>query len=440
MKTLRTWYGRVAGLGVGLAGLLPRPALAIDIPFRSFSGSAAIGPPAEVYAAKLQNITELALGSPGALHFVRLPGLPTIPAQFSGSILDAVAAGASGGGYDAAYVSGSDLNKAWGFLYNSAMPFGPTFDEYLGFLYGKSIAGQQSGLELMQGILDRHNRNVVAIPIVGSSEQLSGYFPEPIGEVKGHKGIGLEGLCQRGWTLRYLPPAENVLGLACDELVARGVIPSRKLSFIAAVAGTGSLVSAVKAGTIQGFEFSTPLDDVSQLFNTVDNPGTVGVRYVHVPGWQQEFLITYLIINKQVWNGFSLAQRTLAHSVGRDNVLSSFAENMRQQGTALTTILGANRTDADPSNDMVLVRWPRRDQERLSAATIRFLNARIDDGTLPAADRQDFATVLGALRNYVHDSDQYWDERRVNPQLRFDGWKTSTGEPWKDCFGFSASP
>jgi hypothetical protein len=128
----------VAGLGLGLAGLLPRPALAADIPFRSFSASAAIGPPAEVYAAKLQNVTELALGSSGALHFVRLPGLPAIPAQCAGSILDAVAAGAANGGYDAAYVSGSDLNKAWGFLYNSAVPFGPTFDEYLGFLYGKS--------------------------------------------------------------------------------------------------------------------------------------------------------------------------------------------------------------------------------------------------------------------------------------------------------------
>jgi TRAP-type mannitol/chloroaromatic compound transport system substrate-binding protein len=432
LKTLRTSTASLAGLMVGAFALGGRPGLAADIPFRSFSASAAIGPPAEAYAAKLQNITRIALGAPGELHFVRLPGLPEIPAPFGGSILTAVAAGAAGGGYDAAYISGSDLNKAWGFLFNSAMPFGPTFDEYLGFLYGKSIVGQQSGLELMQGILDLHDRNVVAIPIVGSSEQLSGYFPEPIGDVKGHRGIGLEGLCQKGWTLRYLPPGENVLGMACDDLAARGVIPAKRLAFIAAVAGTGSLVSAVKAGTIQGFEFSTPLDDVSQLFNTADNPGTVGVRYVHVPGWQQEFLITYMLINKQVWNGLSPAQQALASSVARDNVLSSFAENMRQQGAALKVILEANRNDTDPNNDLVLVNWPRRDLERLSAATINFLNARVNDAALPAADRQDLATILEALRNYVRDSDRYWDERRVNPQMRFDSWKNPAGEPWEN--------
>jgi len=212
-------------------------ALATDIYFRSFTTSAAMGPPAEDYAAKLQNITNVALGPSGEVRFVKLPGIPAIPSQFGGDIVKAVGAGAAGGGFDASYNSGSELNKAWGFLYNSGVPFGPGFDEYLGFLFGKSVDGQRTGLELLQSILDLNGKNVVAVPIVGNAEQLSGYFYEPIGDAGTTQGIGLAGLCQRNWTFRYLPPGEYTLNRACDDLVAQGVIPAKNLKFIAPIPG-----------------------------------------------------------------------------------------------------------------------------------------------------------------------------------------------------------
>ena len=124
---------------IALATLTPHTALAGDIRYRSFSASAAIGPPAEAYAAKLQTVTQTTMGAAGEVHFVKLPGLPAVPAQFGGDIVSAVAAGEAGGGFDAAYISGGDLNRAWGFIFNSGVPFGPTFDEFVGFLYGKSI-------------------------------------------------------------------------------------------------------------------------------------------------------------------------------------------------------------------------------------------------------------------------------------------------------------
>ncbi|HMG53856.1 MAG TPA: hypothetical protein VK601_10245, partial [Kofleriaceae bacterium] len=385
--------GGIAG-AIALTALTSNVAFAGNINFRSFSASAAIGPPAEAFAAKLQTVTNTALGSSGEVHFVKLPGVPAIPAQFAGDIVAAVAAGQSSGGFDAAYISGSDLNKAWGFIYNSGVPFGPTFDEFLGFLYGKSIDGGKTGLDLVQEILEAKHRNVVAIPVVGSPEQLSGYFPEPMETVHGHRGIGLAGLCQEHWTLRYLPPGENVLGMACDDLVATGKISHKNISFIQAVPGGGSLVDAVMAGTLQGFEFATPLDDVSQLFNTANNPGTVGVRFVHTPGWQQQFLITWMIINKQVWSSMSAAQQILTQTVARDHVLSSYGENMRQQGASLKYILEAGKHDGDPDTGVVMARWPTRDQMRLRDATIRFLNGRVDDAALPSGDREDYAKVL----------------------------------------------
>lgn len=420
----------LAALAASALALAAQPALAAEITFRSFSTSAAIGPPADAYAAKLAEVSSTVLGPAGEVRFTKLPGIPAVPAKFGGSITAAVGAGAAGGGFDAAYTSGSDINKAWGFLFNSGVPFGPTFDEYLGFLYGKSIDGERSGLDLIQQILDANGRNVVAIPIVGSSEQLSGYFKAPLDDVSGEKGIGLAGLCAAPWTLRYLTPGENVLNQACDDLAAAGVIPAKTLKFVAPIPGGGSLVEAMQANLLQGFEFATPLDDLSQVFNTAENPGTQGARYVHFPGWQQQFLITWMLVNKPVWNGLTPAQQTLVKTVARDHVLSSYGENVRQQGTALRAILEANDGDQDPSNDMVLVPWPAKDQERMIGATIRFLNNRVNDATLPAGDRRDYATVLEALRKYVRANDLYWDDREARTKSRFDDWTNAAGEGW----------
>jgi TRAP-type mannitol/chloroaromatic compound transport system substrate-binding protein len=420
----------VAGLLPCALALAAPSARAIDINYRSFSGSATMGPQAQAFASKLDALSSLTLGQGNGVRFVPLPGVPAIPSQFGGNIVAAVGAGTAGGGFDAAYNSGSELNKTWGFLYNSCIPFGPTFDEFLGFLFGKSVDGRTTGLELLQATLDLRNRNVVAIPIVGSSEQLSGYFAKPLSDVPGAKGIGLAGLCQQPWTFRYLPPGEYVLGKACDNLVTSGVIPAKNIKFIAAIPGGGSLVDAVKAGQLQAFEFATPLDDVSQLFNGVDNPGTVGVRYVHLPGWQQQFLITWLLVNRTVWGSLTPAQQALTYGVARDHVVASYGENLRQQGEALSTILAANRSDANPDNDLVLAEWPKKDQELMSLASNQMLNERTTDATLPAADREDLKTILEALRKYVRANDRYWTERGVRPELRFNGWTSPTGESW----------
>lgn len=417
---------------LGTLAALSTPALADTIRFRSFSASAAMGPPAVAFADKLDSLTTTVLGSQGEVHFVALPGTPAVPAQFAGDVVASVGAGEAGGGFDAAYSSGGDLNKTWGFIYNSGVPFGPTFDEFVGFLYGKSVDGQHTGLELVQSILDANHKNVVVLPIVGGSEQLSGYFKEPIGDSNGHRGIGLDGLCEKNWTLRYLPPAENILNIACDDMVESGRIHRKKLNFIQAVPGGGSLNDAVAAGTIDGFEFATPLDDVSQVFSTPNNPGTQGLRFVHAPGWQQQFLITWMIINKTVWNRMTPAQQALVQTTARDSVLTSYGMNMQQQGAALQTILDANKGDHDPSNDMVLSTWGTRDQIKLRNATIKFLNARITDASLPAADRKDYNTILEALRRYVRANDKYWDHRDVKTQLRFEDWANQLGQCWEE--------
>jgi TRAP-type mannitol/chloroaromatic compound transport system substrate-binding protein len=431
IKYVNSKFTRIILIGlatVALATMTSGRAIAREIPYRSFSASAAIGPPAQAFAARLQAVTSTALGVGGEVHLVQIPGTPPIPAQFP-DIIAAVAAGQAGGGFDAAYISGGDLNKAWGFLYNSGVPLGPSFDEFLGFLYGKSIDGGATGLELAQEILTARGRGVVALPIVGSPEQLSGYFREPLDDVRGHRGIGLSGLCQQHWTLRYLPPGEDVINRACDDLVADGRIPAKNLSFIEAVSGGGSLLQAVLAGTIQGLEFATPLDDLSQLFGSSGNVGTAGLRFVHTPGWQQQFLITWMIVSRPVWDSLDARQQALFQTAAQAHVASSYAENLRQQGAALQTILETNR--GNPKSEIVLSRWPLRDLGRLRAATIRVLDERTTSAAFPAADRADYARILEALRRYVQGNDNYWDHRQVAPQLRFDDWESPDGECWE---------
>jgi TRAP-type mannitol/chloroaromatic compound transport system substrate-binding protein len=424
-----SFFGFAVAVFVCAALLAAQSALAQYISFRSFSDWAAIGPPADEYAAKLLSISTAALGKDGKVHFTKYVPTPAVPKEFK-NVMDAVSAGgplAGGTGFDAAYVSGGDLSPAWGFIYNSGVPFGPNFDEFIGFLYGKSVDdGTTTGLDLLQQILDK---NVVAFPIVASSQQGSGYFMLPVGNAGSTPGIGLAGLCQQNWTFRYLPPAQYVIDRACDNLVAGGVIPKKNIKFITAIHGGGSLVKAVADGQIQAYEMATPLDDFTQLFALPEgNPGTVRTRYMHFPGWHQPFLITYMIINKKVWNKLSPAQQALAMSVARDNVVSSYGENLRQQGAKLKQILTANDRDTNPENDMVLVQWPQSDLVLLRDATIQFLNARASDAKLSEQDRKDYGKTLDSLRMYVSANNGYWKVREVPNALRFQGWHDPDGK------------
>ncbi len=425
---------RIGAVAAALVWAIPWPAPvahAMEISFRSFSASAAIGPPADEYAAKLARLSAIVLGEGGQVRFTRYSPTPAVPKEFK-DIVAAVGAGgplAGGNGFDAAYISGSELDPVWGFVYNSGVPFGPEFDEFIGFLYGKSVAGGKStGLDLLQELLDKRGRNVVAVPIVGSSQQASGYFMKPVGDAGPTPGIGLAGLCQQDWTFRYLPPAQYVLDRACDTLVATGAIPKKNIKFVTAVAGKGSLVKAVADGQLQAYEFATPLDDVSQLFGLPEgNPGTTGTRYIHFPGWHQQFLITYMIINRRVWGMMSPAQQALVMTVARDHVVSSYGENIRQQGAKLKEILAANAKDPNPAHEMVLVQWPQDDLARLRDATIQFLDARVSDAKLGEQGREDYARVLEALRAYVSANNGYWKVRGVPAALRFQGWRDPDG-------------
>jgi len=352
-------------------------------------------------------------------------------------------------------------DPAWGFIYNS-VPFGMNFGQMLGFLYDAKIDGfAGNGLELAQSILDSRGGTQIVLPVVGSTMQGSGYFPQPIGkpdcnagdaECLGHgNGIGLAGLCTSGWRIRYLAPPQDIVDRACDLLVKRGVIPSRTLTFYPPVGGQ-SVLLPMQRRTIQGFEYVNPYDDLVDFFpvkdatpadplgnpdagsldcspalafpippgtpsNCSQNIGQIGARYAHHPAWHQPSLLSWIHIDKTVWNGLSAAQKAAIQRAARDSALASYNAAESVQCTKLKAMLdfnkGVDQRNLDGTLRLIggkpvsavitMARWPDDALKVLREARDEYLAslAGPDDPAQKTAAQKDFSTVLKALNQYA---------------------------------------
>ncbi|MBV1880694.1 MAG: hypothetical protein KUG82_03635 [Pseudomonadales bacterium] len=401
--------------------------MAVEIGYTNFSNLEAIGPPAEMFSTNLKAMSTAVLGEEEAIVFSKLSSDSGVASNFE-NIVEAVSAGSNNGGLDAAYVPALSINPAWGFIYTSGVPFGPKFDEFMGFLYGKSVDnGTMTGLELFNEIISESGKNIIVLPIVGGSEQGSGYFMKPIGKVVpnrclnkldrkkckllGRPGIGLKGLCVKKWKIRYIPIARDVLDLACDNLLEKGKIPEKNISFIDPTPGAGVYESMI-SGEIQAFEVSTPLDDIGGLFQKSEvNPGTIGARYLHYPGWHQPFLITYMMINKGIWNQLSVKQKLLLTQVSRENVMRSYSESLSKQGEKLHDILNYNDNTATKMDDIRLVLWRERDLRLLKNATDQYLINLESEQGFSEMDRENYIRIVSALKKYIATNKLYWEVR-----------------------------
>jgi len=342
----------------------------------------------------------------------------------------------------------------WGFIYNS-VPFGMDFQHTLAWLY------EGKGIELAQAMLDRQGGTQIVFPVVGSTMQGSGYFPRPIGkpsctpgdaecERQGN-GIGLAGLCTSGWRIRYLSPPEDIVSRACDILVRRGAIAAKTLVFYPAVGGQ-SVLLPMQRRTIQGFEFINPHDDFVDFFpvkgasaarplgdpdsgaldcspavpfpippgtpsNCTQNIGQIGARYAHFPGWHQPFLLSWMHVDKAVWDGLIPAQRAAILRAAREAVLESYNATESVACRKLKDILdindgvGQRNLDGTPrmadgkpvSADMVLAPWPEEALKVLLEARNEHLAALEGPQNAEAKSevQKDFSAVLKSWRDHA---------------------------------------
>jgi hypothetical protein len=320
-------------------------------------------------------------------------------------------------------------------MYNS-LPFGLDFERMVTFLY------ERGGLALAQSLVDKKGLNVKVLPVVGSEPQGSGYFKHPVGTVycngeadcKKESAIGLAGVCQAGWTWRYLPPAQYILDGACNQLIAEGVIPAKHIQFVSSVPGA-TVLGAVQQDLVTAFEFATALDDADPvtgffpnppvggpITQQYQNPGHKGLRFYHTPSWHQPFYLGWVVINKSaVWDALSSDAQSAIERASRDALLESFEKSGSVQCDALKRMFTANdgqvQLDAygapllvdgkSVSADLKWSEWPRDAIERLQAATDAYLES-LRGGASPTADQQDFATVIDSLRAFMADIHYKW--------------------------------
>jgi TRAP-type mannitol/chloroaromatic compound transport system substrate-binding protein len=410
---------------------------ATQIPMRVFSTSPTLGmtltsvtdPQSPKYGALGIFTDKVAEYTHGAVAFS-----PTQWNANSGkSVIEQV--GISGDGRDAAYDNGGALNPVWGFMYNS-LPFGLDFERMVTFLY------ERGGLALAQSLVDKKGLNVKVLPVVGSEPQGSGYLKHPVGKVycngeadcKKESSIGLAGICQAGWTWRYLPPAQSILDGACDQMVTDGEIASKSIHFVSSVPGT-TVVGAVQQGSVTAFEFATALDDADPatgffpdppsagpITQAYQNPGHKGLRFYHTPSWHQPFYLGWVLINKSaVWDGLSSDVQFAIEQASKDALLESFGKSGSVQCDALKRMFTANddQVQLDTLGNPMLVagkpvsadlkwsEWPKDAIDRLQAATTAYLES-LKGGASPTVDQQDFATVIGSLRAFMADIHYKW--------------------------------
>jgi hypothetical protein len=350
---------------------------------------------------------------------------------------------------------------SWGFAYNS-VPFGMSFQQMLEFLHNAKVDDSgRNGIQLAQALLDGRGGTQVVFPVVGSTIQGSGYFPRPIGKPICHAGdtdcqrqgdgIGLAGLCTSGWRIRYLAPPEDILSHACDMLVKQGAIPAKTLAFYPAVGGQSVLLPMQK-GAIQGFEFITPVDDLLDFFPVKDptpsrplgnpdagsldcgaaaafpmppdtksscsqNIGQIGTRYAHYPGWHQPFVVSWMHVDKTVWNGLSAEQQTAILKAARESVAESYQATESIACRKLKDMLdindGINQRNPDGTVRMVdgkpvsaritMAPWPEESLKVLRVAATAYLASLVgpSEASVRTDAQRDLATVLDAMTRFA---------------------------------------
>ena len=323
-------------------------------------------------------------------------------------------------------------DPSWGFVYNS-LPFGMNFGQMLGFLYDAKIDGfAGNGLELAQSILDSRGGTQIVFPVVGSTMQGSGYFPQPIGKpdcnagdaecLSQGNGIGLAGPVHVGLE-DPLPRAAAGHRRPCLRPAGEtGRHPGQDARRSTRRSAASRSCCRCSGGRSRASNTSTRYDDLVDFFpvkeataarlsatrmpaawiavrpcaypippgttpNCTQNIGQIGARYAHHPSWHQPFLMSWIHIDKTVWNGLNAAQKAAVRERRRTPLIESYNAAESVQCTKLKAMLDINKgvnqrnidgtlrlVDGKPvSAAMTMAAWPDDALKVLHEATDEYL-------------------------------------------------------------------
>ena len=205
----------------------------------------------------------------------------------------------SAGSVEASWTTpGYHVGKVAALGFFTAVPFGPTPGEFLGWLY------QGGGLQLKDEIYDRFN--VKALNSTMIAPEASGWFRR---EIKTAEDM-------RGLKMRFF-------GLGAKVLERLGV--STQL-----LAG-GDIYPALELGTIDATEFSMPDIDLTLGFHQV-------AKHYYFPGWHQQTSVNEMLMHKPNWEKLSEQQKMLIETTLKASVLDNYVASDSAQGKALADL------------------------------------------------------------------------------------------------------
>jgi len=263
--------------------------------------------------AEIEKLTE------GSIKF-KVHGAGDLVPAFE--VFDAVSSGAIPAGWDwvgwwAGKIPVSNLM--------GAMPFGPSPTVFLSWMW------EGGGMEILQRAYDPYN--VQVLPCHVTDPEPAGWFNKEINTVADFEG------------LRF-----RISGLGGEVLNRLGAstmaIPS------------GEVYLAMELGRIDGTELSLPEIDKNLGLNKV-------AKYYYFPGWHQPSSWNSLIINKDVWNGFTPHEQDIIWAACRANIARVLGSAAEPQVDALAEF-EASGVEVRRLPDEVLAELYRVSQEVLA--------------------------------------------------------------------------
>lgn len=262
-----------------------------------------------------------------------------------------VEAGYTWVGYDQGKIPASPLL--------GAVPFGMEPWEYSAWWY------EGGGRQLAEELYTHHNMHPIYCGMTGP--ETAGWFRDPIRTLDDIKGLKI-----------------RFAGLG-------GKVIERLGASVTMIPG-GEIFQALEKGAIDASEFALPIVDQTLGFNRV-------AKYNYYPGWHQTFTASHLMVNMDVWNSLSGADKAMLEMGCTAGVIRNLSNSEAKQGAII-----AGFPDIGVSAETL----PMPILRELEAVARQVIDEE-------AANDEDFANILKSQRefraNYSH-----WKSRAYLPR------------------------
>ena len=179
-------------------------------------------------------------------------------------------------GYTCSAYLGGSLKESIPFC---TFPFSPHPEVYMAWLY------QGNGMKLYQKMYDDAGYNLKVFPVAIYSSEGAGWFTKKIQKPEDWEGVKI-----------------RIGGFSAPTLEKLGAVPT--------LIPFGEIFPGLEKGVIDAAEMGLPANDLRAGLYKV-------AKFYHMPSWHQPTTLLEFVINKDVWNEMSDAQRAQIEAASR---------------------------------------------------------------------------------------------------------------------------